>query len=317
MSVTSSALLALLTALASAELRAQSAVVSGTVHVESGGPLRFAQVAVMGSNLGTLTDSGGHYRLAPVSPGVVIVSARFIGYLPAFDTVSVAPGDSVEASFVLHPSVIDGLPLVVVGPVVVTAAKRSQLLDQAVTSVAVVSDTELARRAVSTVDEAVDKAPGVQFLNGQVNIRGSTGYVQGLGSRVLLLVDGVPANQGDRGGINWDVVPLDRVERVEVVKGAGSSLYGSAALGGVVNLITREIPLGFHARVRATGSLFSNPPHDIWRFRGYNRAREGIDVTASYGTDMFRGSYSTGGWHSDGYREQDRQDHWQTGGKVE
>src|SRR5256886_14181134 len=93
------------------------------------------------------------------------------------------------------------------------------------------------------------------------NIRGSTGYVQGLGSRVLLLVDGVPANQGDRGGINWDLVPLDRVERVEGVKGAGSSLYGSAALGGVVNLITREIPLGFHARVRATGSLVSHPPH--------------------------------------------------------
>src|SRR5205823_8294006 len=151
--------------------RAQSAVVYGTVHVESGGPLRFAQVVVMGSNLGTLTDSGGHYRLAPVSPGVVIVSGRFIGYVPAFDTVSVAAGDSVEASFVLRPSVTDGLPFVVLGPVVVTAAKRSQLLDQAITSVAVVSDTELARRAVNTVDEAVDKAPGVQFLYGQVNIQ--------------------------------------------------------------------------------------------------------------------------------------------------
>ncbi|PYP33080.1 MAG: hypothetical protein DMD47_02340, partial [Gemmatimonadetes bacterium] len=74
---------------------------------------------------------------------------------------------------------------------------------------------------------------------------------------------------------------------------------------------------GFHARVRATGSLFGNPPHDIWRFRDYTGAREGIDVTGSYGTDMFRGSYSAGGWHSDGYREQDRQDHWQTGGKAE
>src|SRR5256885_6886702 len=309
MSVTSSALLALLTALAAAELRVQSAVVSGTVHVESGGPLRFAQVVVMGSNLGTLTDSGGHYRLAPVSPGVVIVSARFIGYVPAFDTVSVAPGDSVEASFVLHPSVIDGLPLVVVGPVVVTAAKRSQLLDQAVTSVAVVSDTELARRAVSTVDEAVDKAPGVQFLNGQVNIRGSTGYVQGLGSRVLLLVDGVPANQGDRGGINWDVVPLDRVERVEVVKGAGSSLYGSAALGGVVNLITREIAAGWHARLRASGGAYANPPYEVWRFRDYTGGQEGLDVSGSYGTNLVRGSLTAGGGPSAGYRGRDRQKH--------
>ncbi|PYO69210.1 MAG: hypothetical protein DMD69_03490 [Gemmatimonadetes bacterium] len=180
-------------------LGAQDAVVYGTVHGESVGPLRSAEVVVIGPNLGTLTDRGGKYRLSRVAPGVVIVRARFIGYVPAFDTVSVAAGDSVEASFVLRPSVTDGLPFVVLGPVVVTAAKRSQLLDQAITSVAVVSDTELARRAVNTVDEAVDKAPGVQFLYGQVNIRGSTGYVQGLGSRVLMLVDGVPANHGGTG----------------------------------------------------------------------------------------------------------------------
>src|SRR5207249_2575191 len=94
--------------------------------------------------------------------------------------------------------------------------------DQAITSVAVVSDTELARRAVNTVDEAVDKAPGVQFLYGQVNIRGSTGYVQGLGSRVLMLVDGVPANQADRGGINWDLVPPEDV-RASVAGGGWHS----------------------------------------------------------------------------------------------
>src|SRR5204862_5163960 len=247
----------------------------------------------------------------------VIVSARFIGYVPAFDTVSVAAGDSVEASFVLHPSVIDGLPLVVVGPVVGTAAKRSQLLDQAITSVTVVSDTELARRAVNTVDEAVDKAPGVQCLYGQVNIRGSTGYVQGLGSRVLMLVDGVPANQGDRGGINWDLVPLEDVQRVEIVKGAGSSLYGSAALGGVVNVITRDIAPGFHARVRATGGSYANPPHDVWTFRDYTGAEEGLDLTGAYGGDELGGSLTGGGWHSDGYREQDRRDHWQAAAKLQ
>ena len=156
-------------------------------------------------------------------------------------------------------------------PTIVTAAKRSQFLDQSTTSVALVSDTDLAHRAVETVDEAVNRAPGVLFLNGQVNIRGSSGFVEGLGSRVLLLVDGVPANQGDRGGIDWDMVPLADVARVEVVKGAGSSLYGSAALGGVVNIITREIPLGFHARVRATGGAYANPPFDVWRFRDQDR----------------------------------------------
>src|SRR3989475_6579616 len=296
----------------------QTGVVHGTVHDSLGRPIAGAQVTILGTPLGVVPARAARDTLGAVPPGQVVLSARAPLYRSSLDTVRLGPGDSVQVDFVLHsnPSVIIEY-IDTLSPVVVTAAKRSQLLAQAVTSVALVSPSDIARRAVNTVDEAVDKAPGVQFLYGQVNIRGSTGYVQGLGSRVLLLVDGVPANQGDRGGINWDLVPLDRVERVEVVKGAGSSLYGSAALGGVVNLITREIPPGFHARVRATGSLFSNPPHDVWRFRNYTGAREGIDVTGSYGTDMFRGSYSTGGWHSDGYREQDRQDHWQTGGKGE
>ena len=301
----------LATLLAVPRLAAQrTAVVYGSVRDSGGQPLR-ATVTDVATGLRSFADNQGRYRLS-VGPGQTVVRVAHIGYASAFDTLTLGAADSVERNYFLRPAAVELQP-----HVVVTAAKRSQLLDQAVTSVAVLEQPDIARRAVTTVDEAVDKAPGVQFLNGQVNIRGSTGYVQGLGSRVLLLVDGVPANQGDRGGINWDLVPLDRVERVEVVKGAGSSLYGSAALGGVVNLITREIPLGFHARVRATGSLFSNPPHGIWRFRDYTGAREGIDVTGSYGTDMFRGSYSTGGWHSDGYREQDRQDHWQTGGKAE
>ncbi len=301
----------LATLLAVPRLAAQrTAVVYGSVRDSGGQPLR-ATVTDIATGLRSFADNQGRYRLS-VAPGQTVVRVAHIGYASAFDTLTLGAADSVERNYFLRPAAVELQP-----QVVVTAAKRSQLLDQAVTSVAVLEQPDIARRAVTTVDEAVDKAPGVQFLNGQVNIRGSTGYVQGLGSRVLLLVDGVPANQGDRGGINWDLVPLDRVERVEVVKGAGSSLYGSAALGGVVNLITREIPLGFHARVRAAGSLFSNPPHDVWRFRDYTGAREGIDVTGSYGTDMFRGSYSTGGWHSDGYREQDRQDHWQTGGKAE
>ena len=197
----------------------------------------------------------------------------------------------------------------------VTASKRPESLADVPVSVAIVSDTDIARRAVSTIDEAVDKAPGVQLLNGQINIRGSTGYVQGLGSRVLLLVDGVPVNEGDRGGIDWDMVPVDNVARVEVVKGAGSALYGSAALGGVVNLITREIPDGLHARARLTAGAYANPPDSIWSFRNYTGYRGGADLLASFGSDRFRGALSVGGRHSDGYRQQDQSDHWQIAGK--
>src|SRR5260370_39328932 len=94
------------------------------------------------------------------------------------------------------------------------------------------------------------------------------------------------------------MVPLDVAERVEVVNGVGSSLYGSAALGGVINVLTRDIPVGLHARVRATGGVYANPPNDAWRFRGSTGGLGGLDVTNSYGGDALRASPTPGGRHS-------------------
>ncbi len=307
----------LLLALLPAALRGQATgIVFGAVRDTAGRAIRSVRVTVQGTRLQSDADAAGRYRLLEVPAGPTILEARIIGYSPAVDTVTVVAGDSVPHDFRLRvtPAYIrvDTFQLV---PIVVTAGKRPQSLQNVVASVAVMNDSAIAVHAVNTIDEAVDWAAGVQMLNGQINIRGSTGYVQGLGARVLLLVDGVPMNQGDRGGINWDLLPVDNIDRIEVVKGAGSALYGTAALGGVVNLITRDVPDHAHARVRVIGGGYAGPPHEVWKFRDYSGAEGGIDATASWGGDPFRGSISAGTRHSDGYRQQDRRDHWQLAGK--
>ena len=303
-------LLAWLAALPTAVAEAQgTAAVYGFVRDTLGQPIR-VEVRDLGTDRATTTDANGRYRLT-VAAGTAVLRIGSFGFRFVVDTVALAAGDSLERDYRLQPAVVE------LQPTIVTAAKHSQLLDQAVTSVALVSDTDLARRAVSAVDEAVNLAPGVLFLSGQVNIRGSSGFVEGLGSRVLLLVDGVPANQGDRGGIDWDMVPVADIDHVEVVKGAGSALYGSAALGGVVNLITHDIPVGFHGRLRATGGMYANPPYQTWQFRDYTGGLGGLDATGSYGTETLRGSLTVGGRHSDGYREQDRSNQWETAGRAE
>jgi iron complex outermembrane receptor protein len=301
-----------LAALAPARAAGQeTGLVFGTVKDSAGAPIPGVAVsAAPAAGPAAVTDAAGRYRLA-VPAGARIVRFARLGFAERRDPVRVSPGDSVRLDVVLAAAHVR------VEPVIVTAAKRSQLLDQAVTSVALVTDTDLARRAVSTVDEAVNRAAAVQFLSGQINIRGSSGFVEGLGSRVLLLVDGVPANQGDRGGIDWDLVPLAAVERVEIVKGAGSSLYGSAALGGVVNVITRDIPPGLHGGMRASAGAYANPPEAVWAFRTRRGGLWGADATGSYGAGPVRASLTLGGRHSDGYREQDRSDQWETAGKAE
>ncbi len=305
-------LVALAAALPAAAGAQEHGIVFGTVRDSAGAPIVGAEVRELRSAVTTYTDAAGRYRLAAVRPGAIRVRASRIGYRgPVERTAVLAAGDSIQLDFALAPIALQVTQVTVVdkGP--------SRIVADAVTSVAVLDEEAVARRAVVRVDEAIDRAPGVQLLNGQINIRGSTGYAQGVNSRVLLLVDGVPANQGDRGGISWDLVPIDDIERVEIVKGAGSAQYGSAAMGGVVHLVTREIPVGWHGHVRTTGSVFADPAHEEWRFRDSQGWRGGLDVSSSYGTDVVHGRVTGGGYHSEGYREQDARDFWHVAGRLD
>jgi outer membrane receptor protein involved in Fe transport len=288
---------------------AAQGVLRGSVRDSQGAPIRGASVVVPGTTLATRADVNGRFRLAPVPAGTVRMHVGAIGFARVDTTVSLTGGDSttVEVTLAFAPL---ALP-----PVDVISDKVPHFGERPATSVAFVSEQDLDRRAVNTVDEAIDHAPGVQFVNGQINLRGSTGYVQGLNSRVLMTVDGVPMNQGDRGGINWDILAVDEIESVQILKGAGSSLYGSAAFGGVVNITTRPVPAGMHGRVRLSGGVYGDPPHAIWRFRDSPGLQGSADVAASYGSDVMGGRISAGYRHSDGYREQDRQDHLHFGGK--
>ena len=306
------ALLAAL-ALSAATLAAQGSeggALHGTVRDDQGAPIGHAQVGLRGTALFTRTDASGRYRLARVPSGTVHVRVDAVGYAGLDTLLAIALADTASVDFRLRFSPLT-LP-----PVSTAIEKLPHFGERPATSVAQVSARDLDRRAVNTVDEAVDHVPGIQFVNGQINIRGSTGYVQGLNSRVLLTVDGVPMNEGDRGGIDWDLLAVDEIESVDILKGAGSSLYGSAALGGVVNVTTRDVPNGLRSRLRLTGGAYADPPYAIWRFRSSPGLQGGADVSASYGNDVAGGRIAIGDRHSDGYRQQDHEDHFHMAGKT-
>ena len=294
-----------------APLRGQQVgVVAGTVRDTAGVPIARANVEVLGSG-SRITGDDGRFRFPGVPAGSVRARVVALGFRPDSTLLAVPAGDSVIWNVTLSAGAI------ILPEVVVTAGKRPESIETVSASVAVLTDSTIATHAVSGVDEAVNRAPGVQILGDQINIRGSSGFVEGVGARVLMLIDGVPMNEGDRGGIDWDLVPVDEVERIEVVKGAGSSLYGSAALGGVVNLITRDIPEGLHGRVRFIGGGYANPPDSVWRFRNYTGLYSGGQLTGSFGAHQFRGALTVGGNHTDGYRQQDQGDELQVAGKGE
>jgi len=289
---------------------AAQGVVRGTVHDKEGAPISGASIAIPGTTLSTRTDLQGLYRIAVVPAGRVGVHAAAVGYGPVDTAVALTGGDSTTLDFTLWAAPL-ALP-----PVDVVSDRVPHFGDRPATSVAQVTERDLDRRAVNTVEEAIDHVAGLQMVNGQTNVRGSTGYVQGLNARVLMTVDGVPMNQGDRGGISWDLLAVDEIESLEILKAAGSTVYGSAAFGGVINVTTRDVPAGLHTRLRVNGGVYGDPPHAIWRFRDNPGLLGGADFSASYGNAVAGGRISVGDRHSDGYRQQDQDDHLHFAGRA-
>lgn len=149
---------------------------------------------------------------------------------------------ALAAGFCLSPLSLfaqTGVP--VLENVVVTASRTPQLLDEALGDITVIGRDELQRAGGDSVADILARQPGVQVTdNGGrqtptgVMLRGANA------NHTLLLIDGVRVNSAVQGGANWSGLDPAAIERIEILRGAASSLYGSDAIGGVVNIITRK-----------------------------------------------------------------------------
>ncbi len=234
--------------------------VSGRVTAAEGGAtLAGVNVRIEGTLRGTTTNLRGEYRLADVPPGKKTLVFSIVGYLRA-----TRPGVVVEEGkeTVLDASMTQSA--IQSEQVVVTAGKREQSLEDVPVSVSVLGASEIRERNSTSLEDALRYVPGVNMTGTQVNIRGSSGYSLGAGSRVLMLLDGIPFLAGDTDELNFETIPMGQVDRIEVVKGASSALYGSNALGGVINIITKPVPETPETVVRAYGGLYNSPTYGMW-----------------------------------------------------
>lgn len=122
--------------------------------------------------------------------------------------------------------------------VVVSAGKFEQNLNEVTVSMEVVPENLIADRNTIRADEILQQTPGVSIVNKEPQIRSGSGFSFGAGSRVQILMDDIPVLSGDAGRPTWDFLPMENLTQIEVIKGASSVLYGSAALSGVVNMRT-------------------------------------------------------------------------------
>ena len=201
------------------------------VDIETERPLFNVNVFLKGTGIGDATDLQGRYRITGVPAGKYEVVATIVGYRKESQAIEVPPNQTIEVDFKLKESPIS------MDEVVVTGTKTKHLIDESPVPIRVIGEKDISRYNALNVGESMDWLAGVQFNTSFTPMAHDALQIQGLPSVYsLILLD------GERIGGRFPLTQIsaDMVERIEVVKGPTSVLYGSDAMGGVCNIITKK-----------------------------------------------------------------------------
>ena len=265
------------------------------LDAESSAPVLGATVLVRNTPLRATTRADGAFAVPSAPEGTVTLVVIAQGFRTT--ELDVEAGRDGDVRITLERQLVN------VPELTVTASRAHARSGEAPVSVAVISGDELAGRDAVTLDEALPFAQGVIFNAGQMDIRGANGFAQGVGSRVLMLLDGHRALAAVGAAIDFSSLPVLDVEQIEIVKGPHSTLWGTNALGGVVNVITKRPSAEPETIVRGYYGLFDTPP--AWAFTDERLSREGIALQHSrrvgnVGTTLFLAREGSDGFRQNG-----------------
>ena len=274
---------------------AQNATLAGKVSDDTGQPLAAAIVMLEGTNLGGAADQDGKFIIRGIPAGTYTVKVSYLGYLSVSETISFEAGQSVKKSFSLREDALNLDQIVVSG----TRYAQDRVNNPVVVNVL---DNKLLNATQSiAISEGLNFQPGVRVETNCQNCGFTQVRLNGLeGAYSQILINSRPIFSALNSVYGLDQIPSNIVERVEVVRSGGSALYGSNAIGGTINIITRE------------------PVENTWEFGSNTALIDGdvVDQTFNingsivnesltsgvtfYGMSRNRGSYDANG---DGFTE--------------
>ena len=212
--------------------------VTGHVIEKNGEHLPFSTIRLFpqgGEPIVTTTDATGHYFLKNLREGKYRIEASAAGYVSASKTVEVIRNRMVEVQFELLPDVI-GLE-----QVVVTGNKNEVLRRGSASLVQVMSGKLLSDVSAACLADGLNFQPGIRVENDCQNCGFTQVRINGLdGHYSQILMNSRPVFSALAGVYGLEQIPANMIERVEVMRGGGSALFGSSAIGGTINVITKD-----------------------------------------------------------------------------
>ena len=234
--------------------------------------LPYITIALKGTTIGTVTDATGHYFLKNLPEGNFILEVSSVGYKTVTRNVTLKKGKTLEEDFEIEEDAIalDG---------VVVSANRSETTRRMAPTLVNVVDLKLFETTnSSTLSQGLNFQPGVRVETNCQNCGFQQVRINGLdGPYTQILIDSRPVFSALSGVYGLEQIPASMIERVEVMRGGGSALFGSSAIAGTINIITKE-PL------RNSGQL----SHTITSLGGSSSFDNNTSLNASLVTDDHR-----------------------------
>ncbi|MDQ2719072.1 MAG: TonB-dependent receptor [Bacteroidota bacterium] len=250
----------------SAQRNSQRYSLTGKITSTAGSPLAGTSVYISDIRKGNVADANGNYQITNIPSGTFLVEIKYIGYKTILQDINFN-GNKIE-NFSMEISVTEENEIVVTGTSKATSIKRNPI------PIVSIGKEYLQQNLNTNIIDAIAKVPGISEVTTGPNV--SKPFIRGLGfNRILTLYDGVRQEGqqwGDEHGIEVD---QNTVEKVEVVKGPASLIYGSDAVAGVVNLIPANPP--------AQGKIIGNIVNE---YQTNNRLIENSATIAGHTNDI-------------------------------
>ncbi|MEM9920838.1 MAG: TonB-dependent receptor [Bacteroidota bacterium] len=273
----------------------QNTTLTGKVRTLSGEPLGFASIALEGTTLGTTADQDGNFALEEIPAGSYTVLVKFLGYLTQSVEITLADGQSLEKNFSLKEDALNLEGVVVSG----TRYEQDRVNNPVVVSV--IGRKLLNATQSIAISDGLNYQPGVRVETNCQNCGFTQVRLNGLeGAYSQILINSRPVFSALNGVYGLDQIPTNIVERVEVVRSGGSALYGSNAIAGTINIITKD-PVENAWELRSNTALVAGEALDqSFNFNG-SIVNESLTTGVTfYGMSRHRDSYDANG---DGFTE--------------
>ncbi len=250
-------------------------------------------VVLVNNKIKAVTDAKGFYQLH-LNQGEYEIIFKYTGYTDKKESISIHSNLQHDIKLKVSTSQLN--------QVVVSAGRYEQEVKRLTVSTEIIKPYLIENKITTNLQNFMDQVPSVNVIDGQINIRGGSGWTYGAGSRVLVMLDDMPYLSGDAGQVQWKFLPTENIQQIEVVKGASSVLYGSSALNGVINIRTADPKDKPITSLTPIFGWYNKPSRDSLKWTNNTQLQKGFNAFHSRVYKQLDLTFTANYLKDDGYR---------------